>query len=1188
MRRLLLAFLLVAFGLSGTRGFAHGNGFDFVENKGQWEHDIRFKTDLPSGTLFMTSSGFMYHFVHAKDFEDYQNRLEHQLPPKKDGLRLHAYKVNFVGGNSPEMVTNQGFDKRSYYYNYIMGADPSKWKGHVGVYGKGQMNQIYDGVDVVVYSQGAEGQNQELRYDFIVAEGKDADVIKLSFDGVKPTLDKEGNLVIKTSVNKIIDEAPYCFQIIDNEKVEVPSRYVLENGILSFAFPEGYNKSYPLIIDPNLVFATYSGKMGGATYAHSTTFDEDGRTYASGLASSATSNWPVTTGAYQVTATGTYNATINAYTPNGSALVYSTYFGAAGGSTEPNTMRVGPDGNLVIAGSTDAFPFPTTTNAYQANPAGGNDIFVSKLSADGSTLLASTLVGGSGNDASLIGLTSANTGLGGAGKGNPIEITFDSVGNVWVGSNSASPNFPVTTNALQGTLGGSHDAVLFQLDPDFTMLMYSTFIGGNGWDGILGLEFDPDGYLVAVGTTSSTNFPTSAGSLNPNAQGGEDGFVTRINPITGARMQSTYLGTTSSDIAQRIDFDCSGNVYVAGMSTSGTYPVSSGAHSDPGGGVFIQKLSSDLSTSIASTVVGATGSVNCAAFMIDYCGQAVVGTIGGSPNNNPGLTNDAWQVNSAPFYFAALSSDLSNLEYGSFYGISGDHYHPSVARLDKNGVFYQSVCNAGAGYPTTPNAFSPVRTPQNSSNDVITFKFDFDVALVKLEEISGGGGNEHLAHTIRGCKSAFFELKRSRPDTADLVIEYLLSGNAQNGVDYAQLSGTAVIPAGDTMTRVEVKPLLVPNMPTGPRQVTMEVLSPCSCDGGRDNVIAVGTVEILDSLFNEIITPPQAICAGDEIEISAQIDTTLDYYWDPLSLIPDPRPLGLSIHPTPSATATYSITVTQPGAPTTCPPHKVSYTVIVDPIPNIVLPFNDKTICINPADSFDIAVYALPEGVDYSYKWTPATGLRNATDRINRFSAAPGTYTFNVEATSPNAGCKGDKDLTIHVAPPFHFDAIYPQDTVIKYGQEVRLNAVGDAISWVWFPVTYLDEPTLKEPLSRPKESIVYQVVGMDKLGCRDTGIARIRVIYEPEFFIPTAFSPNGDGLNDVFKVENIHYERIVAFDIYNRLGQLVFTTKNNNNGWDGRFNGKAAPADTYFYRIKVQMPDGENKTIKGDITLVR
>src|SRR5690606_26575298 len=164
-----------------------------------------------------------------------------------------------------------------------------------GVFGGVAQREVYPGIDFVLYG----AQNNSVKYDFVVAPGSDPGQIRLSFEGVTPRIASNGDLIIQTSVNEVRELAPYTYQWIDGKKVTVLSEYKLDaDGTLSFQFPNGFDAGLPLVIDPNLVFSTYSGAGFGPKYAHSTAYDNDGNAYIAVL--STDPGWPVTTGAYQI------------------------------------------------------------------------------------------------------------------------------------------------------------------------------------------------------------------------------------------------------------------------------------------------------------------------------------------------------------------------------------------------------------------------------------------------------------------------------------------------------------------------------------------------------------------------------------------------------------------------------------------------------------------------------------------------------------------------------------------------------------------------------------------------------------------------------------------------------------------------------------------------------------------------
>ena len=236
---------------------------EFVENKGQWDSRAKFEVSIPGGNMFIANDGFMYNYTSIADMEKYHENADNGKDVSNTIFHNHAYKVNFVGANSNVKYTTA--NKSVTYQNYMIGNDRSKWASRVGIFGKVNQQNVYNGIDVNIYSKGT-----SLKYDFVVAPNADANQIKLSFDGVHPELTADGNLKITTSVNEVIEQAPYTYQMVNGVEKKINSRYKLENGIVSFELLEDYDHNLPLIIDPILVFATYSGATGGFFYAYST------------------------------------------------------------------------------------------------------------------------------------------------------------------------------------------------------------------------------------------------------------------------------------------------------------------------------------------------------------------------------------------------------------------------------------------------------------------------------------------------------------------------------------------------------------------------------------------------------------------------------------------------------------------------------------------------------------------------------------------------------------------------------------------------------------------------------------------------------------------------------------------------------------------------------------------------------
>jgi hypothetical protein len=490
---ILLLLLIIGFTTS-----AKGGNLDFIQNKNQFPKQVQYKAFVPGGAVFLKSDGFMFSYYKQQDLERIHDLKHDNKDVSQEQVNFHAYSVTFSNSNKNTILTQE--DKQPYCHNYFIGNNPSHWVGNVPLYKKVTWNNIYDGIDAVVYSR-----EQSLKYDFVVKPGADPSQIALAFEGVKPELMKDGSLRIQTSVNTITEQAPYVYQVIDGKEVTVKCNYTVKPGNkIAFELPDGYQKAYPLIIDPVLVFSTFSGSTA-ITFGFSATYDLSGNLYAGGECFGT--GWPVTTGAFQVIYGNNVDAGINKYSSDGTSLLYSTYYGGSGYDL-PNNMMVNANEELVICGSTSSSNLPVSTGCFDNSLNGGSDIYIARFSTSGAVLKAATYLGGSGVDGSNTTALSPNYG-----DPNRGEVFTAPNGNIYIAGSSTSADFPVTPGAVQTTFGGLQDGVVCKLDSNLSILMYSTFLGGASNDAAFSLVLNSANEIVVCGGTSSANFPTTTGSL---------------------------------------------------------------------------------------------------------------------------------------------------------------------------------------------------------------------------------------------------------------------------------------------------------------------------------------------------------------------------------------------------------------------------------------------------------------------------------------------------------------------------------------------------------------------------------------------------------------------------------------------------------------------------------------------------
>lgn len=700
----------------------------FVPNQGQWSEPFLYKGGVGNCDIYLEKGSITYLLADAENGDKvHEYKHDKSVPPT---LKYHAYRMIFEGANPA--VTTKGAESFETYYNYYIGNDQSKWKSGVHPFGTVTYNNLYPGIDALIKTD-----KGNFAYDFIIAPNADAGQVKLRFEGADKLELKDGKLIIHNSVKAVEESAPYTYQIVNGEKKEVKCAYVLNGSTVSFAFPEGYDKSLPLVIDPSVVFVTYSGSPA-SNYGFTATYDAQGNAYGGGEVFAA--GYPTTTGAFQmVFAGGMVDVNISKYSSNGTQHLYSTYLGGTL-TDQPHSMVVDNAGNLVVTGKTNSVNFPTTTGAFDVTHNGQMDLFVAKLSSTGTTLLGSTYVGGSNDDGSN-GPIAPN--YGDEHKG---EVLCDNIGNIYVAGNTKSTNFP-TVNATQTSLNGTMDGVAIKLNSDLTSMAWGTYLGGSGNDNAMVLAFSTSGnYVYVAGGTQSSNFPTMPGGYLSTYQGGTvDGYVARFqNGGSYPLMNTSFVGTNSYDQSYGLQVDVYNGVYIMGQ-TQGAFPTIGSVYNNPGSSQFILKLDSTLSTVQFSTVFGngaTTSMLAPNAFMVDDCLNIYFSGFG-TQQNLP-VTLDAFQSTlaggaSSDFYFFVTGPNAGSLLFASYYGANGnDHVDGGTSRFDKTGIIYQGICTSAGTFPGSNTGFYPNNL---SSWNLLTMKIDFDIdilnAVASANNVSG-------------------------------------------------------------------------------------------------------------------------------------------------------------------------------------------------------------------------------------------------------------------------------------------------------------------------------------------------------------------------------------------------------------------------------------------------------------------
>jgi hypothetical protein len=462
----------------------------------------------------------------------------------------------------------------------------------------------------------------------------------------------------------------------------------------------------------SLVFSTFLGGEG-VDVGYGIAVDASGAAFVTGVTQS--SLFSTTPGAFDLSYNDGEDAFVTKLTADGSALAYSTFLAgsvARGQSIVDEGLAVAVDstGAVYVTGRTLALTFPVTAGAFDPsqNEQSGNpynntdDAFVTKLSADGSTLVYSTFLGGQASD---------------SGQG----IAVDLAGLAFVAGRTNSSDFPTTPRAFDTVLGNGssngYDAFAVKLSADGSGLLYSTFLGGGADDEARAVAIDSAGAAYVTGPTGSVDFSTAPGAYDAtyNGYGYLDAFVTKFSADGSSLVYSTFLGSSSNDVANGIAVDAAGAAYVTGETTSPSFPTTPGAFDTtyngyPNGSAdaFVTKLHPSGGSLLYSTYLGGTFEDIGYAITVDGAGAAyVTGSTASNDYPTPGgfdtTVNASGEIYYRDAFVTKLGASGNALGYSSFLGGESEDAGFGIA-VDAGGVAHVTGRTASTAFPITPGA----------------------------------------------------------------------------------------------------------------------------------------------------------------------------------------------------------------------------------------------------------------------------------------------------------------------------------------------------------------------------------------------------------------------------------------------------------------------------------------------------
>ncbi len=960
-----------------------GMPLQFEANHGQVDQQVKFLARGKGYTLFLTptESVMVLQQREATAEKDALTLNESTDFPKQAPIKQAVVRMKLEGANPSPAI--DGMEQLSGIVNYFIGNDPAKWRTKIPTYAKVQYKEAYPGIDLAYY-----GNQGKLEYDFIVAPGADPKQIKLVFNGASEIkVAASGDLLLTTALGEVRLQKPVVYQMEnDGHKTLVEGNYIasLQPAKAVQIQLAAYDREKPLVIDPVLLYSTYLG--GSASEAglefgnHGIAVDSSGNAYVAGSTASLDFPGIASSSIQSVYGGGSFDAYVVKLNATGSSILWATYLGGTG-YDRASAIALDLAGNAYVTGYTQSTTatgatFPVTSGAFQTTgPA--NKAFVTKLSADGTTLMYSTLLGAS-NSSSERGFS----------------IAVDAGGHAYV-TGIANGTFPVTPGVFQTAPSGAGDVFVTKLNPSGTGLIYSTFVGGNQGDLASALAIDISGNAYVSGWTNSTNFPGASSSpIGPTFSGGGfDGFAFKLNASGTALDWSTYLGGTGDDLGRAIAVDTVGNAYVTGQTTSTNFPITPGSFQTTIGNpllpgqydAFVTKVS-PAGSLVYSTYLGGTGYDGGWAIKVDNAGYShIVGR--GRSLNFPGIVPLSGSPVPSPAqwaFYSKMNPTGSGLVFSVYLGgtigrtgTSGDTEPLGIA-LDAQANAYITGYTRSANFP-----------------------------LLSAAQSTPGGIIDDFVMKIGDKPTANAGPDQSVPEGTLVTLDGTGSAGGSLTYIWTWVAGTTVTLSGATTANPTFS---APHVPAAGGTATFELVV---CEGTSSNcsdpdtvnvhIINVNHPPVADAGLNQTVQEGSPVILTGTASYDPDVET-LTYQWTQLvgpavTLVGANTATATFTAPpvgSAGATITFDLTVTDPRNLT----GSVPVSVVVTNLNQIPIANAGASQTVNELTSVTLngAASSDPDLDPLTYSWSQVSGT--VVTLAGGTTAAP---TF----TAPNVGVGG-------------------------------------------------------------------------------------------------------------------------------------------------------------------------------------
>ncbi|MCP4148354.1 MAG: hypothetical protein GY757_11440 [bacterium] len=630
----------------------------FIANKGQVNSEALFYARTPAFTLWITKKGLIFDCFHATDGSGEMADGKTVRDKESKSYKRDVTSLLFTGAAANPQILP--LETAKHKVNYF-----GKGKGNSGHHTGIPVSQgvlykdLYKNIDLKIY-----GLGKNIEYDWIVRPGGNPTDIKFGYGNINKTgVDKKGNLFIETGFGRLVHKRPVAYQLL---------------------------------------------AQSGQSYVEAG-FERPGKT---GDRDACVNSYGFEIGDYDRSIELVIDPVI---------LNFSTYLGVESLSSPASGIAVDASGSVYVTGSVMGDDFPTE-DAFQETNNGERDVFVTKFSASGSSLVYSTYLGGTADDYAQ-------------------KLTVDAGGYAYVVGYTYSSDFPVDS-AFQGASAGGTDAFLTKLSVSGSSLVYSTYLGGSADDRGRSIAVDIAGNAYISGDTGSANFPT-ANPYDNVLTGVMDVFITKFAPSGGSLVFSTYLGGAGTNRNRGLAIDSGGNVYVTGATSSSSFPTAYGFQNSIGGGIdaFVTKLSSAGNSLVYSTYLGGANNDEGKAIAVYSNGDAFVG---GETYSNDFPTESAYQSNMSgdkDTFVTRFSAGGSSLVYSSFLGGTSSNESINGIAVDSSGGAIAVGFTGSSNFPTV----DPHQAALSGQTDAFITKFSADGTGIDVSTFLGGSGSDNCS-----------------------------------------------------------------------------------------------------------------------------------------------------------------------------------------------------------------------------------------------------------------------------------------------------------------------------------------------------------------------------------------------------------------------------------------------------------